>query len=473
MLRSQMHQRAEMLANSKLEFGRSTAWELAAGLARGEITSQYIVEASIAAYEASGDENIFITPDFDRARMQAASSDERRAKGKALCRWDGIPLAWKDLFDLKHLRTTVGSAVYAKSPPAAKNAFVVAACDALGLPSLGKTNLSEFALSGLGVNPYFGTPTNPWSKSEARVPGGSSSGSAVAVAHGIVPVSIGTDTAGSARVPAAFCGIAGFKSSTSRHNRDGVCPLAPSFDSIGAFARSVSDLVAIDLIMRGKHPAKSLGLSLEDIEFVIPDTFFFDGIHPHAASVFDCAIEALSSTGIQVRRSAAPLFQKVSELLERHGTPILPEAMTIHRATLERGNCEGMDPIVKDRLSRWSTFDVRDYIALLWERQSLIERLAKDSTNAVFIWPTVAIPPPCFSEIEQARRFEEANRLALRNTLPGSILDMPGVTIPIGFDESGLPLGALISGPSGEDDRVLAAGQLAEQALGRQCVYAS
>ena len=462
-----------MQLNSRLEFNHSTAWDLVAGLERGEITSQDIVAASIATYEACGDEAIFITRDFDRARMQAASSDERRAQGKALCRWDGIPVAWKDLFDLKHLRTTAGSAVYANAPPAARSARVVTACEALGLASLGKTNLSEFALSGLGVNPHYGTPTNPWSKDGAQVPGGSSSGSAVAVARGIVPVSIGTDTAGSVRVPAAFCGVTGFKSSAARHSRDGVFPLAPSFDSVGAFAHSVSDLAAIDRIMRGMHPVKSLGSSLEGIAFVIPEELFFDGVHPHTLSVFDGVIDVLSAAGIRVRRSAAPVFQTVSELLERHGTPILPEAMTIHRAILESENRAGMDAIVENRLSRWRTFDVRDYIILLWERQSLIKRVSEEFPNAVFMWPTVAIPPPRFSEIEEVRRFEETNRLVLRNTLPGSFLDMPGVTIPIGVDGSGLPIGALISGPSGEDDRVLAASQMAEQALGRLCVRAS
>src|SRR5215207_4203818 len=190
-----------------------------------------------------------------RARREAAASAARLRAGAPNGPLDGVPVAWKDLIDVAGVPTTAASALRRDAPPATADAPVVARLTAAGMVCIGKTNLSELAYSGLGLNPHFGTPPNPRAGGAPLAPGGSSSGSAVAVAAGVVPCAIGTDTSGSIRVPAAFCGIAGFKPTSTRIDRTGVLALAPSMDSVGPLAHTVADLIVLDAALRGAVPA--------------------------------------------------------------------------------------------------------------------------------------------------------------------------------------------------------------------------
>jgi aspartyl-tRNA(Asn)/glutamyl-tRNA(Gln) amidotransferase subunit A len=244
------------------------------------------VEAALAAAAAAGPTFISLTP--ERARAEAA-----RATGPLA----GVPVAWKDLFDVAGSVTTAGSPTRRDLPPATADAPVVAALARAGMVCVGKTNLSEFAFSGLGLNPGFGTPRNP--RDPERVPGGSSSGSAAAVAAGIVPVAIGTDTSGSVRIPAAFCGIVGFKPTADRFDRAGCVALAPSLDSVGPLTTSVADAVRVDAALRGVPPSVT---PARELRFVVPEGEMVDAADPLVRARFAEALDRLREAA---RRSSA------------------------------------------------------------------------------------------------------------------------------------------------------------------------
>ncbi|MBN9052290.1 MAG: hypothetical protein J0H80_00595, partial [Rhizobiales bacterium] len=283
---------------------------LSALLQSGALDPVALAEETLAAIQSHPDAAVFTTLLTDRARAEAEASRRRLAEGRSLGVLDGVPVAWKDLFDIEGLPTTAGSRVLRESAPAGRDAAVVRALSAAGMVGVGRVNMSEFAFSGLGINPHYGTPRNPASPAgEHRIPGGSSSGSGVAVAAGLVPVSIGTDTGGSVRIPAAFNGIVGYKATRGRYSMEGVFPLARSLDSLGPLCRTVQDAVWIDAAMRGLPAAEPLAHpAVADLSFVIPETVVFDGAEPEVVSAFEAAVERLARAGARIRREAFPEF---------------------------------------------------------------------------------------------------------------------------------------------------------------------
>lgn len=441
---------------------RATATGLAHMLGNGEISAVELLSEYLGRIENHDDQSVFIKVTSARAFKEAKASDERRQYGSTQSPWDGIPIAWKDLFDTKGDPTSAGSKVYMNANPAKQDAVVVEACSRLGLICLGKTNLSEFAYSGLGLNPHFGTPINPHSDTEPRAPGGSSSGSAVAVAADLAPIAIGTDTAGSVRVPASFCGVRGFKSSQNRYCKQGVFPLSSSLDSLGAFAHCVDDLITLDAIMRGEAVSTEQHVA-GDQEFLIPQTVVFDDVEPAIVAGFEEAIRRLTRGGIKVCRAPFPIFDEVAGLFKSHGTLTVAEAATVHKQLLSSPRADMMDRRVRDRIRTASGFTAQDYIKLQWERDRLQNATARAMGNRLLLFPTVAIAPPIIKPLEASdEHFAAINLMALRNTMHGNYLGTPGVSIPIGHDQNGLPIGALISGPFGHDDRVLAAAKAME-----------
>ena len=229
--------------------GRS-AQQLAALMSAGLLSPEEVAEQTLASIAACEDQAVFTRLTVERARAEARAATQRLRAGRPASALDGVPIAWKDLFDLEGVTTTAGSRVLEADAPAKMDATVVSRLTAAGMVCIGHANMTEFAYSGIGLNPHYGTPRNPHGREEARVPGGSSSGSAVAVARGLVPVAIGTDTGGSVRIPAAFNGIIGYKASTGRYPMDGVFALSPTLDTLGVFARTVEDAVVVDAAMR-------------------------------------------------------------------------------------------------------------------------------------------------------------------------------------------------------------------------------
>lgn len=444
---------------------RVTATRLAQMLDKAEISAVELLREYLGRIEDHDDQSVFIKVTRERAFREAKASDERRRNGTLRSPWDGVPIAWKDLFDTVGEPTTAGSKIYANAASATQDAFVVAQCNRRGLVCLGKTNLSEFAYSGLGLNPHFGTPINPHSGSDPRAPGGSSSGSAVAVATDLAPVAIGTDTAGSVRVPASFCGILGFKSSQKRYSNHGVFPLSSSLDSLGAFAHCVDDLIIVDAMMRGQAtPAEHH--EAEDLEFVIPETLVLDDVEPVIMANFEESARRLKRAGIKVCRAPFPIFEAVAQLFKSHGTLTVAEAATFHEHVLDSPRAELMDRRVRERMCTARGFTAQDYIKLQWERERLQSATAREMGNRLLLFPTVAIVPPSIKALEASdEHFAMTNLMALRNTMLGNYLGTPGVSFPSGHDQDGMPTGVLISGPFGQDDRILAAARAIEPLL--------
>jgi aspartyl-tRNA(Asn)/glutamyl-tRNA(Gln) amidotransferase subunit A len=397
----------------------------------------------------------------ERALREAAESAARLRAGAPRGPLDGVPVAWKDLLDVAGTPTTAGSALRRDAGAATADAPVVARLAAAGMVCVGKTNLSELAYSGLGLNPHFGTPPNP--HGDGRAPGGSSSGSAVAVAAGVVPCAIGTDTAGSIRVPAAFCGIAGFKPSAERVDRTGLLPLAPSLDSIGPLAHSVADLIAVDAALRGGEVAADRD---EPLRLVVPAGDLADDVDPLVAAAFDAALDALADAGAVVERRRLAALEDARALLAEHGGLVAHEAWRVHAALLDGPDAARLDRRVLRRLREGRALPPAGYEALLRERPRVQAALAAELGRAFAVLPTAPHVAPEIAPLERDDDvFMAVNTRTLRATLATSFLDMPGVSLPIGPAEDGLPAGLLLTGPSGADDRVLAAALAAEAGL--------
>ncbi|WP_108482052.1 amidase family protein [Oceaniglobus ichthyenteri] len=434
-----------------------SAIKLAEGLARQDFTSEDILAEVMKRAKSPAAAAVFTSMMPETALQEARASDARRRQGTPRSAWDGVPVVWKDLLDITGTVTTAGAAVRRDAPPATHDARLVAQCRALGLVSVGKTNMSEFAYSGLGLNPHFGTPRNPAAALPDRVPGGSSSGSAVAVAAGIVPLAIGSDTAGSVRVPASFCGIWGFKASQAHYSLEGSFPLSRSLDSLGTFANDVEDLVRFDALICGENPDDSPARAIADLSFLIPDSVVFDGVAPDILARFDQFVRRLRDAGAQIERAAFSPFAETADLFRDHGTLAVAEAYTHHYDLLHSDGAAQMDQRVRRRIETATGFTARDYVTLQWARERLMQDTARILGDRQLLFPTVAITAPSIPVLEaDDDLFAETNALVLRNTMLGSYLEMPGVSIPDGADGDGLPIGALVSGVAGSDAAVLA-----------------
>jgi aspartyl-tRNA(Asn)/glutamyl-tRNA(Gln) amidotransferase subunit A len=413
-------------------------------------------------------DHVFISLCPQRARREARASAERWKAGQPLSALDGVPIAWKDLFDVSGSVTTAAAAVRRDVSPALLDATTVGLLSRAGLVCVGKTNLSEFAYSGLGLNPHFGTPINPHGMDQPRIPGGSSSGSAVAVAAGIVPIAMGTDTAGSLRIPAAFNGLVGFRSSCKRYNRDGVFPLAHTLDSVGPLTRSVRDLLAIDDILRARtQPTSSVPRSLAGQRFWVDEAVIVDPRTEHAVrDNLMRSLTLLKNAGALIDLRPSPAFQATLTLIEQQGWLGAAEAFALHQPLLDSDAAQQLDPRIRRRLEAARQLPASQLISLYSARERLQQQLTDELDGAFLITPTVAHVAPPLSALEaDDALFVKTNLATLRLTMPGSLLNLPGVSLPTGLDAAGLPTALLISAPAGEDSRLLRAALAVEAAL--------
>lgn len=414
-------------------------------------------------------EPVFITITAGRARQEALASRKRHAEGRPLGPLDGVPIAWKDLIDLEGTPTTAASDLRREIEPAAHDAPIVAHAAAAGMVSLGKVNLTEFAYSGLGLNPHFGTPTLPHDFKTARAPGGSSSGSATAVSRGLVSCAIGSDTGGSVRIPAAFNGLTGYKSSEGRISKEGVVPLSITLDTIGPLAHSVEDCILLDAVLRGQPPAMPTVPTIDDIRLVVPENVVLDDLDGAVAANFEASIEALREAGIAIERRRLPLLDEVVEITKRHGTLIAAEAYTHYRDILESDLVHRMDRRVVARMMIGKSMASEDVLAVEGARRRLQGELAATIGDSFLAMPTTPHTAPEIAPLEaDDALFHKVNLKTLRNTSIGNFLNMPGVALPNGRDASGLPTSLLISSLRDQDDRLLAAALLIEQVITRQ-----
>jgi len=444
--------------------GRSIA-QLSVLIQSGNLDPLALAEETLDAIRGYRDQSVFISLTRERALAEANAASARIRDGRSLGMLDGIPIAWKDLFDLEGLTTTAGSKLLKREAPAQADGVVVARLAGAGMISVGRTNMSEFAFSGLGINPHYGTPENPCSRDVARLPGGSSSGAGVAVAAGLVPVAMGTDTGGSIRIPAAFNGVVGYKATRGRYPMEGIFPLSQSLDSLGPLCRTVRDAVWVDAAMRGmSQPSVARG-TLTGLKLVIPETVFFDEAEEGVVSAFEAAVARLSAKGAIIRRAGFPLFSELFALMASHGPLVTAEAFALHRARILGPDAMEMDRRVVARTRLGEKTSLSAYIEILDARRQMIAALAKEvGPDEFLLSPTLPhVAPPIAPLLEDDDAFVRTNAKTLRNTLIGNFFDWCGVSIPCGTGEAGMPVGLLVSGLPGHDERLLSAALAAEE----------
>lgn len=436
------------------------ACSLAQKFADGMSDPVKVLEAALQASQTVP--AAFITLCEARARREATAARIRWDAGQPLSPLDGVPVVWKDLYDLAGYVTTAGAKVRAHDHPASHDCAVAVALSRAGLVSVGKTNLSELAYSGLGLNPHFGTPANAASKGELRVPGGSSSGSAVAVARGVAPIAMSTDTAGSIRVPAAFNGLVGYRSSGKRYSFVGVTPLAGSLDALGPITGSVRDAIAIDNLLLGDDRGLSFatcGLPLAGLRLCVDIGLLNDPrVQPEVSTNLVAALDRLASAGAVVERRPVRAFQQALEVIEQVGWLGSAEAFALHQPLLDGPDAAQLDPRVRERLEAARTFPASKQVRLYQMAETLKRQIACELDGAFLVSPTVAHVAPLLAPLEtDPKLFAATNLATLRLTMPGSMLDMPGVALPSGTGEGGLPTSLLLSSFSGNDQQLLRA----------------
>jgi aspartyl-tRNA(Asn)/glutamyl-tRNA(Gln) amidotransferase subunit A len=434
-------------------------------IAKGKLDPVEAAEFFLDRIERDRDNPSFIVVTRERALKEAAASRTRHKEGRAIGPLDGVPIAWKDLVDMAGERTTAASALFKDSAPKEKDAPIVANLAAAGMVALGKTNLSEFAFSALGLNPHFGTPRNPRDPSTPRVPGGSSSGSAVAVAGGLAPCAIGSDTGGSVRAPASFCGIVGLKTSEGRIGKEGVFPLSRTLDTIGPMTRTVEDCVLIDMGLRGQSSTSVRPLDLNGVTFIVPDKTGIDDAEPAVAANLEATMKRLAAAGAKVTARAIPQIGAMRALSAKHGSFVAIEAYAEHRAIVESADAARMDQRVVKRTLGGKVSD-SEAASFRRGREALIAELKGELGGALLVLPGTPMTAPAIAPLEaDDELFRVTNLRAIHYTFLGNLFRMCGLELPSGVDAAGLPTGVQFLAPGGEDERLLSIGLSMEKAL--------
>lgn len=439
------------------DIGGRSALQLSALMSAGLASPEEITEQTLAAIAACDDQAIFTRLTAERARAEAHAATQRLRENRPASVLDGVPIVWKDLFDLEGITTTAGSRVLESNPPAKSDATVVSRLKAAGMVCVGSANMTEFAYSGIGLNPHYGTPRNPHGRGSARVPGGSSSGSAVAVARGLAPVAIGTDTGGSVRIPAAFNGIIGYKASTDRYPMDGVFALSPTLDTLGVFARTVADAVVVDAAMCGLVTPDVRRAPIEGLRVIVPTNVVFDDCERAVAKNFEAAVARLVKAGAVVERGVLPVFDDILALGARHGAIAAAEAYAAHKMRVEGPHAALIDRRVAQRIAAARATPLVDYIAIMQARSRLVRQTSELlSGRCLVAMPTVAHTAPPIDVLEaDDELFSRMNVRTLRNTMLGNFLGWCGVSFPTGTDENGLPTALLLSAAPQTDEQLL------------------
>ena len=429
--------------------------QLSRDLATGKTTSEQLTADALARITDTSGEGAraFIKVYADSAITAAKASDQRRKHGVVTSPIAGIPISIKDLFDVQGDVTRAGSTILADAPPATSDAPAIARLIAAGAIILGRTNMTEFAYGAHGMNAHYGTPLNPWDREVRRIPGGSTSGGAVSVADGMAAATIGSDTGGSVRIPAALCGIVGFKPTQARVPLAGAFPLSFTRDSIGPLANSVSCCAWLDAIMAGNSAETPAALPLKGLRFGVPRTILLDGLAPQVADAFARALTNLSAAGAVIEEFDFPELQREVDGSKRANFSAV-EAYALHRERLAN-HIEAFDPRVAKRLLLGANISAADYVDLLHLRQSLIA--SANVTTARFdalLAPTVPIIAPTIAEMESSEEFFlKTNGLLLRNCAPFNVLDRPCLSLPC-HRQGDAPVGLMVVGETMGDIRL-------------------
>ena len=444
-----------------------TIASLAADLNAGKVTSRELVERCLArATDPAGEgARAFIQLDAEKARAAADAMDALRRAGAAPSSVTGIPIAIKDLADIQGQVTRAGSSALADKPPAVADAPVVARLRAAGLILLGRLNMTEFAYSGIGMNPHYGTPLSPWDRASKRVPGGSSSGSGVAVADGMAYGALGTDTGGSCRIPAAFNGVVGYKSTARRVPTSGVVPLSATLDSIGPLARTVDCCHTLDAIMAGDAPRPLVPHSLAGARLFVPENIALDGLDATVSTDFDAVSSRLSAAGAHITRGRFAPFDHIASCVKKGGFSAA-ESFAWHRELIAaKGNL--YDPRVLARVMRGEKQTAAEFIDLLANRRAAMAAYAAElETYDAILSPTVPIVAPRIADLGTDEAFNRINMLVLRNALMINIFDGCSIALPMSRPDAP-PTSLMISAAPMADHRLFALSQSIETAIAR------
>ncbi|MDP2647415.1 MAG: amidase [Desulfobacterales bacterium] len=452
-----------------------TIIDLARNLRSGKLSPVELTEHFLARIQKlNGRLNAFRQVCPGRALKEAKAAERALRAGQDRGVLHGIPYALKDIFDVQGLATAAGARVLEKNI-AARDAFTVQQLSRAGMILLGKTHTVQLAYSGIGINHDYGTPHNPWNQTH-YIPGGSSSGSAVAVAAGMAPMALGSDTGGSVRIPAALCGVTGLKTTVGRISRAGVYPLSWTMDSVGPLTRSAEDAAQVYNCLQGVDPeddstwnmqpqdgVQGLKNGVRGLRLAFAESMFGQDLDAEVAQAVRQCGQVFENMGAQVERIEFPEARAVWQL-NRQGLIIAAEAYANHKELVD-SQFDRLDPVVALRIRKGKDFSASEYLenALEWRR---LRKNIHDSLRNIdgLLVPTTSIAARPVSVIDQSMEtYFQYNLTYLRNTSVGNMLNLCGLSVPCGFTRQGLPVGLLIYGKPFQEDRVLQAGYAFQQ----------
>ena len=442
-----------------------TLAELHSALDEGRATSAKLTDAALAhiADPAGEGVRVFTRVYSGQARGAAQASDLLRSANLARSAIDGLPISIKDLFDVAGETTMAGSLVREGAPAASEHAVIVKRLLAAGAVIVGRTNMTEFAYSGVGINPHYGTPRNPWDRATGRIPGGSSSGAAVSVTDNMAVAAIGTDTGGSVRIPAAFCGLTGFKPTGRRVPLTGALPLSTQLDSIGPIAASVACCAQLDAILAGEDAPLPTAARLRGMRLAVPATVVLDGLDSTVAAAFDAALARLSAAGALVEQIAVPEFADLAAINATGGLSGA-EAWAWHKDLIERAG-DAYDPRVLSRIRRGQTMSAADLLELLQARVRWIASVEQRIAGYdALLMPTVPLVAPALAELSEDDAYYRINALILRNPTLINFLDGCALSLPCHASGSA-PVGLTLAAAGGRDRAILSLGMAVEACL--------
>ena len=454
------------------DWNRMSALALGAGIESGAIDPRALTEFFLERIEAAdGDRAIYLRLTAERSRAEAEAAHRRAQTGFRQSPLDGVPISWKDLYDSAGDVTSHGTPALADRV-AARDATVLARATRAGLVCLGKTNQSEFAFSILGLNPKLGTPPNPFDNRVARLPGGSSSGAAVSLSRGLAAAAIGSDTGGSVRVPAAWNGLVGLKTSFGLLPLDGVLGLSTSMDTVGPLTRDVADATALFAVLGGRfgagnRPAPDLeGATFSRAHFALPTTFVWDSLDPGVDAAARGAVERLRAAGCAIDETPVPEFAEAEELVGRLGPYHAAECHALWHDVIE-ARPELVYTPIQERIRSGAEMSATDAARAKLGLAEISRRLhARIRRYGVLVMPTVAVSPPPIANLEADIEVYRATNVAvLRNTRLANYLACCALTLPCERDGNGVPVGLTLMAPPGDEERLLRLGSAIEPVL--------
>ncbi|RWI15160.1 amidase [Mesorhizobium sp.] len=409
-------------------------------------------------------ESVFVKLYPEAARAAAEAADARRRAGVTLGPLDGTILSIKDLFDVAGEPTTAGSLLLSTAAPAQRDAVIVRRLRQAGAVIFGKTNMTEFAFTAIGVNPHYGTPGN--ATDAGRIAGGSSSGAGVSVAEGTSEISIGSDTGGSVRIPASLNGVVGFKPTARRVSRDGVFPLSDTLDSIGPLARTVAECAAADSVMAGQEFAALVPLPLAGLRIGVPRGVLFEATEEEVAAAFDRCVRTLELAGARLADLSIDHLLADLRAVTRRASIAAMEGAAVHADWLATGATTPVDPRVSEPLSRAAAVPATAYIRAIRRRTALVaamdERLASVD---VLVLPTTPVTAPTIVSMTGDEALgERTEGLLLRNTQVANQFDLCAISLPM--PGMARPAGLMLVARHGDDHRLLRIAAEVEELLG-------